>query len=83
MRSPLTRNLFALEAQNGRLSLFPGGIRHSTQPWNDQDSARVSMAFNVDVVEPGSRVGCMIPLTMRYCRSQESRQIAGKKVSML
>ena len=83
MRSPLTGKLFTVEGQNGRLQLFPGGIRHSTLPWEDQAEPRISMAVNIDVVQPGSHVQCQIPLTMKYCQSQTKKQIEVSKTSWI
>ena len=68
-RSPFTRKLFTVDGQNGRLHLFPGGIRHSTLPW-DGATPRISLAFNIDFTQPGTHVSCQIPLTMKYCKSQ-------------
>eukprot|EP01052_Picozoa_sp_SAG31_P001413 SAG31_NODE_48_length_30945_cov_16.254263_13_plen_101_part_00 len=31
---------------------MPGGIRHATTPWNGTDGPRLSMAFNVEFVDP-------------------------------
>jgi hypothetical protein len=86
-RSPWEdKELFTVEAQNGRLLLFPGGIRkytsnhsldqssagmawvnqapgncferwlvmtgHATVPWVDKSHPRISIAFNVELVDP-------------------------------
>ena len=72
-RSPHTKRLFSIEGQNGRLVLFPGGVRHTTMPWSNGTHPRISIAFNVDIAPPGSRVYCHIPLTLEYCRRESTR----------
>lgn len=72
-RSPHTKQIFSIEGQNGRLLLFPGGVRHTTMPWSNATHPRISIAFNIDLVPPGARIHCQIPLTMEYCRRETSR----------
>jgi hypothetical protein len=50
-RSPYTKNLFTIDGQDGRLQIMPGGVQHATEPWAG-DSPRLSMAFNVEFVDP-------------------------------
>ena len=52
-RSPFfEQKLFSVKAQNGRLVLFPGGVRHQTVPWHVKDRPRISIAFNIELAPP-------------------------------
>ena len=73
-RSPFTHELFSLQGQNGRLQLFPGGVRHTTSPWHGEEP-RVTLAFNVDLAPPGTRVYCQIPMTLDYCQRQQASRV--------
>jgi len=73
-RSPFTKKLFSLQGQNGRLAIFPGGVRHTTHPWSGSDP-RVTIAFNIDLAPPGTRVYCQIPLVLEYCQRQQAGRV--------
>jgi hypothetical protein len=55
-----------LPSADGRVDVYPGGVRHSSSHWAGS-APRVSLRFNFDI---RSRIECQIPLVMAWCTKQ-------------
>ena len=72
-RSPFDgQDVFVLPAADGRIDVYPGGVRHSSAHWAES-TPRVSLRFNFDI---RSRVECRIPLVMSWCQKQERSHLS-------